>query len=345
MAKIERFNGNVKAFAADAVNSGDYLERSVFGSTATGDTLDENMVADFFRGFGVVGPNGVPPKAWFNAALYTISQMVAYLHQAGVPEWNADQEYHTGSITNKDGVLYVSLEDDNKGNDPASDAENWKALNKAESVTYDGTASGLDADNTQDAIDEMVGSKTNGAARRAIFYDSGVFISPAGVDKLYITAVSGGGGGGGGILIGNGGGGGAGAGIIKSQWKNEGPGAGVTITVGKGGAPGADGGDTVIASDIKTVTLKGGKAGSDAGAGGLGGEHPWWPAWAGLAGSANAGSDGGAGGASLFSPGGTGAKAGDIARPGEAGSGGGGGSATHTKAPGGGGDGFVLIEW
>jgi len=53
MAKIDRYNGNLEAFAADALST----ERTIFGDTAQSNTLDANITADFLRGWGIVGVN------------------------------------------------------------------------------------------------------------------------------------------------------------------------------------------------------------------------------------------------------------------------------------------------
>jgi len=94
MAKIYRYNGNMEAFAADALST----ERTIFGDTAQSDTLDANITADFLRGWGIVGANENPTKQDINGMAFTLGQLIAYLHQRGVPEWNAAQEYYEGSV-------------------------------------------------------------------------------------------------------------------------------------------------------------------------------------------------------------------------------------------------------
>jgi hypothetical protein len=123
MAKIDRYNGNVRAFAADSLGT----ERTVFGATTQSDTLDGNITADFLRGWGVVSVNENPTKQDFAGLGYTLGQLLAYLHQAGVAEWNDDQEYFLGSQANIAGVVYTSLVDSNIGNAPASSPSEWAA--------------------------------------------------------------------------------------------------------------------------------------------------------------------------------------------------------------------------
>ena len=89
MAKINRYNGNVQAFGSTATGA----ERTVFGDELTqSDTLDNNITADYLRGWGILAPGSKPPKQFFNGIHFTQSQFVAYLHQMGVAEWNGEQE-------------------------------------------------------------------------------------------------------------------------------------------------------------------------------------------------------------------------------------------------------------
>ena len=125
MAKIDRYNGNVRAFAADSLGT----ERTVFGATTQSDTLDGNITLDLLRGWGIVGVNENPTKQDFNGLAFTLGQLIAYLHQRGVPEWNALQEFHSNSITQFGGAIYFCNTDDHvSATDPSSDTTNWDDL-------------------------------------------------------------------------------------------------------------------------------------------------------------------------------------------------------------------------
>jgi hypothetical protein len=130
MAKINRFSGNVQAFASQAQGT----ERTVFGDTAQGDTLDANITAEWLRGWGIVGVNEYPTKQDFNGLAFTLGQLIAYLHQAGIPEWNADQEYYEGSVvTTMNGVYRLLSGGDGSIGPDADDGANWeKAPTRAE---------------------------------------------------------------------------------------------------------------------------------------------------------------------------------------------------------------------
>jgi len=102
MAKIDRYNGNLEAFAADALST----ERTIFGDTAQSDTLDDNITTDFLRGWGLVGVNENPTKQDFNGLGFTLGQLISYLHQRGIAEWNIAQEYFDGSVVTTDVGIY-----------------------------------------------------------------------------------------------------------------------------------------------------------------------------------------------------------------------------------------------
>jgi len=94
MSKITRYNGNVKAFASEATGT----ERTIFGDTAQSDSLDANITLELLRGWGVIGVESNPTKQHFNGLGFTLGQLISYLHQRGIAEWNAAQEYYAGSV-------------------------------------------------------------------------------------------------------------------------------------------------------------------------------------------------------------------------------------------------------
>ncbi|EBW9496340.1 carbohydrate-binding protein, partial [Salmonella enterica subsp. salamae] len=56
MSKIERYQGNLRAFASGAEG----LERTLFGSAAQADDLTSQVTAAFLRGWGIVGASEYP---------------------------------------------------------------------------------------------------------------------------------------------------------------------------------------------------------------------------------------------------------------------------------------------
>jgi len=102
MSKITRYTGNLKAFASEATGT----ERTIFGDTAQSDSLDANITLDLLRGWGVIGVESNPTKQHFNGLGFTLGQLIAYLHQRGIAEWNAAQEYYAGSVVTTDAGIY-----------------------------------------------------------------------------------------------------------------------------------------------------------------------------------------------------------------------------------------------
>ena len=122
MAKIDRYNGNMEAFAADALRT----ERTIFGDTAQSDTLDDNITGDFLRGWGLVGVNENPTKQDFNGLAFTLGQLIAYLHQRGIAEWNAAQEYFDGSVvTTLVGIYRLKVGGDGSSDPDTDGGSNW----------------------------------------------------------------------------------------------------------------------------------------------------------------------------------------------------------------------------
>jgi len=134
-AKIVRYNGDVKAFAVDAVGS----ERTIFGEVTQANDLTSQINADYLRGWGIVGPADEPSLQDFNAMGFALGQFIAYLHQVGVAEYNSAQEYHANSFVNSGGILYVSLINSNIGNTPVSSPTQWKELYGQATETVRGT--------------------------------------------------------------------------------------------------------------------------------------------------------------------------------------------------------------
>jgi len=153
MAQITRFDGNLKPFADDALGT----ERTVFGAETQDDTLDANINTDFLRGWGIVGVNGLPTKQDFNAFAYTSTALSAYVHQIGVPEWHASQEYFTGSIANVAGVLFKAVQGNVGENPTTDDGSNWLQVTENSAFTLprgfiSGLNTAIDADNDHDIL-------------------------------------------------------------------------------------------------------------------------------------------------------------------------------------------------
>ncbi len=114
MSKIARYAANLPAFGSSAQG----LERTVFGGTTQAGDLTSQVTATFLRRWGIVGPSENPSLEDFNAAFYTVSQLIAYQHQMGVPEWEVKQEYDVGLVCSYKSELYAYLSNSNIGDEP-----------------------------------------------------------------------------------------------------------------------------------------------------------------------------------------------------------------------------------
>lgn len=238
MAKIIRYNGNLVPFASASLGT----ERTIFGDAAQADDITSQFTPEFLRGWGIVGPSDQPTLQDFNAVSYTHGQVLAYLHQVGIAEYNAAQEYHIGSVCNVAGVMYTSLINTNVGNTPISSPSQWKPLGSGQllrTTLYINTAGVL-----QSSVDGSAfanASSTFTGHPNAVFAD--VEVQGAGGSGGNTGAVSGGE-----VAVASGG---AGGGWARKRMLSTAI-NGQTITVGAGGGAGAEasGGSSSIASLI-----------------------------------------------------------------------------------------------
>jgi hypothetical protein len=127
MAKITR--KHQKLFASTAGGS----EIAQFGSLAaaapafTTDPDTIQALSQYLGGwFDAVLAGNSPAIEDMNALFYLYAYQLAYIMQAGVPEWNTSTVYYIGSLASDGaGNVYVSLTDNNSGN-ALSVAANWR---------------------------------------------------------------------------------------------------------------------------------------------------------------------------------------------------------------------------
>ena len=63
----------------------------------------------------------------FNAVDYVFSYGICYLHQMGIPEWDAGTVYYQDSYCQVAGIIYYSLQDTNLNQNPTTQASYWTA--------------------------------------------------------------------------------------------------------------------------------------------------------------------------------------------------------------------------
>jgi hypothetical protein len=135
MAKIDRYGGNLEAFASEAQGQ----ERTVFGTETFDDSLTAQINALFKRGWGMVSPTDSPALQDFNAAMYTATQLVAYLHQVGIAEWHQDQQYYAGtSACLHQGRIWIATVDE-PTDEPTAESAQWQGVLSPDDMTSEAT--------------------------------------------------------------------------------------------------------------------------------------------------------------------------------------------------------------
>ena len=126
MAEIVRkkqkvFGGNLSA-AGNIATYGSKLAGTVNYSL----DLDDIQTTAWLQGLlGSVSPNKAPYLQDLNAIFYVLSKQLAYIFQAGIPEWNSDTEYfEEKSIVRYNGVVYIAIA--NSTNQTPTNTSYWK---------------------------------------------------------------------------------------------------------------------------------------------------------------------------------------------------------------------------
>lgn len=132
MPKLERVNQVIFA------NNSGSREITGFGTAKNAEptyTRDLKTIqnANFLQGWqSAVLPDKAPYMEDTNALFYAVTRQLAYIFQAGLPEWNSETTYYQNDLcrmTNSanEVTIYKSLTNDNTGNNPQNTlGTNWK---------------------------------------------------------------------------------------------------------------------------------------------------------------------------------------------------------------------------
>lgn len=328
MSKIARYTGNLRAFGSNAQG----LERTLFGETNQADDLTSQVTAAFLRGWGIVGPSENPSMEDFNAAMYTMSQFIAYQHQMGVPEWDAAQEYYIGSLCVRAGETYASIVNSNINSAPPS--AKWTQL-----ITVKNGLTSLGLADASGYVGRLIKTQTFAAAGTFTYTRT----PGAKKARVYVTGAGGSGARGSSTTAPPGGGGGAGGTAIKMITLTQDT---YTVVVGARALGGSPGGSSSFGTEC---AASGGGFATGGGGGapgvGSGGDINLSGGYGSDATDSSLGGYGsGDGGASYWGGGrkaGTGTGQSDYGAPG---SGGGGNQAANTAGQNMGAPGIVYIE-
>ena len=187
MAKLDR--KDVKIFAENSKETliTEFRTEDSQGSTASF-SRDPDVIqnANYSQGW-VNNTNNLNTKIYgedLNAVNYVLSYLLKYLYENGIAEWNNTTTYYQNSICKVDNALYLSLQDDNIGNNPTSTVSYWKPI-PLENVSIENSGNGLSI--VKDVTDNVITFKTISVTGYGEITDNG--------DQLNIDIAGGGGGG------------------------------------------------------------------------------------------------------------------------------------------------------
>lgn len=139
MPKLERVNQLIFA------NNSGSRETTAFGTAKNEEpTYTKNistiMNSNYLQGWNsAVSPDKAPYMEDSNALLYMITRQLAYLYQAGLPEWNAETTYYQNDLvrlanSSNEVTIYKSLTNDNTGYNPANNLNTYWKIFQSEHV-------------------------------------------------------------------------------------------------------------------------------------------------------------------------------------------------------------------
>jgi len=143
MSKISRITGKIFGETASAI--GVDPEIGQFGSALAGtyngttDTATIQSLPAWSNGFiDCVTPNEqFPPLPEMTGFGKVLSQQQCYILQQGVPEWDSATDYHTNGFCSYDGIIYVSLADNNLNNQPDISPTKWEEYGTGDYANQD----------------------------------------------------------------------------------------------------------------------------------------------------------------------------------------------------------------
>lgn len=126
MAKIPRVFQRLFGSSAGVAQIGKFGSLAAGTPAAAADIEEAMSLSNWLDGwFGAVVGENSPCIEDANAVAYVFSQQIAYLLQAGIPEYDEDTIYYIGDLARVGTTVYESLVDDNEG-ELVTDGTKWK---------------------------------------------------------------------------------------------------------------------------------------------------------------------------------------------------------------------------
>lgn len=187
MAKLDR--KDVKIFAENSKETliTEFRTEDAKGSTASFSRDPDVIQNENYSQGWVNNTNNLNTKIYgedLNAVNYVLSYLLKYLYENGIAEWKSTTTYYQNSICKVNNALYLSLQDNNIGNNPTSTVSYWKPI-PLENVSIENSGNGLSI--VKDVTDNVITFKTISVTGYGEITDNG--------DQLNIDIAGGGGGG------------------------------------------------------------------------------------------------------------------------------------------------------
>lgn len=128
MAKITRIFQ--KQFGANGATSnfGKFGSLNDGGAATTKDPTVMQSLSEFLDGWQTATIGAlIPAYQDMNTVCFLAFYQICYLLQMGVAEYDSSTSYYINSICQDNGQFYISLTDNNIGNDPVSSPSNWQS--------------------------------------------------------------------------------------------------------------------------------------------------------------------------------------------------------------------------
>lgn len=142
MAQLSRVKQKIFGVDGPTTQFGQIGSDAAGAPLKTKDLTVMQALSQYTYGLYAMAPNiNEPPSGPDINSIYNlITSQLAYLMQAGVPEWETNTDYYVGSYVQVSGVLYVSIDGadptPNQGNNPTTSPLYWKLAYAQDNIIY-----------------------------------------------------------------------------------------------------------------------------------------------------------------------------------------------------------------
>lgn len=127
MAKITRKIAKIFGQNAGFQQIGQFGSLAASAVAYTTDPTVIQALSNYLTGwFGAIVGSNSPAIEDMNAICYLFAYQIAYIMQAGIPEYDGTTTYYTGSLVSSNGTIYRSIQDSNIGH-VVADGTWWSA--------------------------------------------------------------------------------------------------------------------------------------------------------------------------------------------------------------------------